>query len=291
MNGIKIVDVATLSRDEWLDFRKNGIGGSDVGGICGLSRFKSPLEVFLDKTNQLPPTPDNPRMAAGRRLEPFIADWFQEETGIQIEIDSWMYKHPEHEFMLANVDRIVTNENAGLEIKNTSEFSRSDWFDGKEEKVPVEYMLQCNHYMAVTGADRWYVAVLIGGWDLQWRVIERDPDLIHNLITVESNFWNNLVLTGSPPDVTAGDTKLLNVMYEETQPNHMAFNESDYGLIKSFFETKEALQNATEQHEEIKNKIKVRMGHEELAYWNGEKIFSWKKNKKGSRVFNTIGGL
>lgn len=289
--GIRVVDVSTLERNEWLEYRKHGIGGSDVGAICSLSRFKSPLEVFMDKTNQLPPTPDNARMAAGRRLEPFIADWFQEETGIQIEVDSWMYQHPEHKFMLANVDRIVSNENAGVEIKNTSEFGRSDWFNGQEETVPIEYMLQCNHYMAVTGAEKWYVAVLIGGWDMQWRVIERDESLIQNLITIESNFWKDLVLTQTPPDVTAGDTKLLTMLHPESQPTHMAFYESDYGLIHEFFETKESLALAETRHEEVKNKIKMRMGAEELAYWNGEKLFSWKTNTRGSRVFKTIGGI
>lgn len=288
---IKLVDVSTLERHEWLEYRKNGIGGSDVGAICNLSRFRSPLAVFLDKTGQIPETPDNPRMEAGRRLEQTIADWFSEVTNIASHNDTWMYQHPEHPFMLANVDRWVTGENAGLEIKNTSEFSRHDWFDGPEETIPVEYMLQCNHYMAVTGAERWYIAVLIGGWDLQWRVIERDDTLISNLIAIESQFWQD-VQNGVAPAAGTHDTDVLKLMHPEAdEASTMSFNETDYDLLKSFFDTKKDAERANDDHEKAKNMIKQRMGSDEVALWQGEKVFSWKNNKKGVRVFKSIGGI
>lgn len=292
MQAIRLVNTEDMSHDEWLDHRKKGIGGSEVAAIVGMSRYKSAYSVYLDKIGELPPVEDNPKMKAGRILEPVIADWFEEETGIKVQEQKWIFQHSEHPFMLANIDRWVPGENAGLEIKNTSEYNRNDWFDGHTEIIPVEYMLQANHYMAVTSADRWYVAVLIGGWDFQWRVIERDENLIKNLITIEKNFWEDHVLAKIPPEVGAQDTNLLNTAYPSSNPESwFDISEYYYDLIKELLDSKKSLKAAEERHESAKNKVKQLMGDNELAYWQGDKFCSWKSNKKGSRVFKILGGI
>ncbi|MDF2652995.1 MAG: endonuclease, partial [Paenibacillus sp.] len=213
MQALRLVNTEDLIHDEWLEYRKQGIGGSDVAAIVGLSRFKSAYSVYLDKIGELPPLEDNPKMKAGRVLEPVIADWFTAETGIRTQEQKFIFQHPEHKFMLANIDRWIPGENAGLEIKNTSEYCRHDWFDGNTEIIPTEYQLQANHYMAVLNAERWYVAVLIGGWDFQWRIIERDEELIKNLIMIEQDFWESHVQMQVPPAVGSKDTELLNNTY------------------------------------------------------------------------------
>lgn len=291
MQALRLVSTKDMGREEWLGWRKKGIGGSDVAAICGFSRYKSAVEVYLDKIGELPPIEDNPKMKAGRMLEPLIADWFAEETGMRVMQQHSIFQHPEHPFMLANIDRWVIGQNAGLEIKNTGEYSRGDWFDGQNEIIPTEYQLQANHYMAILGADRWYVAVLIGGWDFQWRVIERDEDLIRNLITIEKGFWEENVLKRQIPTFTAQDTETLKWMYPESKPKSFEISEAYYELIKRYFDTRIALEHAEEAHEDVKNKIKGIMGEYELAYWQGEKMFSWKSNKKGTRVFRPVGGL
>lgn len=291
MQALRLVGTKDLEHEEWLEWRKRGIGGSDVAAICGLSRYKSALEVYLDKLGEIPPVPDNPKMKAGRMLEPLIADWFAEETGIKVQKQNFIFQHKDYPFMLANIDRWVPGENAGLEIKNTAEYSRNNWFDGQTEIIPTEYQLQANHYMAVTGADKWYVAVLIGGWDFQWRVIERDDNLIKNLITIEENFWTHHVMAGVLPEVKAQDTDLMNYMYPASAPTSVNISEAYYELIKRLLETKQALKDAEEAHEDVKNKVKQLMGENELALWQGEKFCSWKTNARGSRVFKIIGGL
>lgn len=291
MQALRLVGTKDLEHDEWLEWRKRGIGGSDVAAICGLSRYKSALEVYLDKLGEIPPVPDNPKMKAGRMLEPLIADWFVEETGIKVQKQNFIFQHKDYPFMLANIDRWVPGENAGLEIKNTAEYSRNNWFDGQTEIIPTEYQLQANHYMAVTGADKWYVAVLIGGWDFQWRVIERDDNLIKNLITIEENFWTQHVMAGVLPEVKAQDTDLMNYMYPSSAPTSVNISEAYYELIKRLIETKQALKEAKDAHEDVKNKVKQLMGENELALWQGEKFCSWKTDARGSRVFKIIGGL
>lgn len=291
MQALRLVSTENMNHDDWLENRKQGIGGSDVAAIVGLSRFKSAFSVYLDKIGELPPLEDNPKMKAGRVLEPVIADWFTEETGIKCQEQKWIFQHPEHPFMLANIDRWIPGENAGLEIKNTGEYCRNDWFEGNTEVIPTEYQLQANHYMAVTNADKWYVAVLIGGWDFQWRIIERDEQLIKNLITIEKNFWENHVQAKVPPQVGSQDTDMMNFMYPSSVPTSLNISEIHYDLIKRLLDSKKALDVAEESYEDAKNKVKQLMGENELALWQGEKFCTWKSNKKGVRVFKVIGGI
>lgn len=288
----RLVYTKDMSQEEWLEWRRKGIGGSEAAAICGLNKYTSPLAVYLDKLGELPPLEDNPKMKAGRMLEPLIADWFEEETGYRVMQQHSIFQHPDHPFMLANIDRWIIGENAGLEIKNTSEFNRKDWFDGQEEVIPVAYQIQANHYMAILGADRWFVAVLIGGWDFQWRVIERDERLIESLITIERNFWEQHVLKEVPPEVTAKDTDYLNQLYPESEPeSRIDLSESHYDMIKELLDSKESLDYAKEHHEEARNKVKSTMGDNEIAYWQGERMFSWKTDKRGRRTFRILGGM
>lgn len=287
MQAIRLVSTLDLPHEDWLEWRQKGIGGSDVAAICGMSRYKSPIAVYLDKLGEMPPLEDNPRMKAGRKLEAIIADWFAEETGLKVQKRNAIFQNPEHPVMLANIDRWLPGKNAGLECKNTSEYSREDW---SGTQAPTEYIMQCNHYMAVTGADRWYIAVLIGGWDLQWRVIERDEDLIKNLITVEENFWEDHVLAKVPPAYSHQDTELIKERFPDSEPTIFHLPESAYPIIQDLYLARADEKNAERRKDTAVNQIKGMMETAELGYFQGELKFTWKTNKKGARPFKCIGG-
>jgi putative phage-type endonuclease len=288
MNALRLVSTLNQTHDDWLDTRRTGLGGSDVAAICGLSRYKSPMEVFLDKLGEIPPIEDNPKMKAGRIMEPVVADWFAEETGMKVMKQNSIFQHKQHPHMLANIDRWIPGQNAGLECKNTAEYCRGDW---EGTQAPAEYVLQCNHYMAITGAERWYIAVLIGGWDFQWRVIERDEALIQNLITIEHDFWHDHVLTKNPPAFSHQDTDYLKETYKDSiAESSLDLPEESYSIIEQLFEAKKAKDNALVMEEMAKNQIKGIMGNKEKAYWQGELKFTWKANKNGVRAFKTVGG-
>jgi len=288
MQALRLISTKELNHDDWLDWRRKGIGGSDVAAICGMSRYSSPVEVYLDKLGELPPLEDNPKMKAGRMLEPTIAEWFADETGLKVQRQNSMFQHKDHPFMLANIDRWLPGQNAGLEIKNTSEYCRDDW---SGTQAPTEYVLQCNHYMAVTGAERWFIAVLIGGWDFQWKVIERDDDLIQNLITIESEFWKHNVLAKIPPAFSYQDTDYLKETYKDSiADSSVDLPEEAYPIMESLNEARKALKAAEIAEETAKNRIKGIMQLKELAYWQGDLRFTWKANKKGIRSFRVVGG-
>lgn len=281
----KLADTKNMSREEWLALRKVGIGGSDVAAICNLSRYRSALSVYMDKLGLLPPIEDNPRMKAGRYLEDVIAKMFEDETGMKTSKKNGILQHNKYPFMLANIDRWIPSEKAGLEIKNTSEYNREQW---KGTSAPTEYILQCNHYMAVTGASKWYICALIGGWELEWKVIERDDELINNLITIETEFWRK-VQAGEPPEVSAQDTELLNQLYPQSEPaSEVEIGEQAYELIENAKSAKQGEIEFRRLKEEAQNKLKALMEDNEIALINGERVATWRTNSKGVRMFKII---
>lgn len=110
-----------------------------------------------------------------------------------------MYRSKEHPFMIADVDRLIVGEDAGLECKTSSAYNADKWADGN---IPLHYVMQCYHYMAVTGKRVWYIAAVILGREFTYRRLEWDDDLIERLISIEDDFWNNHVVKGiiPPPD-------------------------------------------------------------------------------------------
>lgn len=162
---------AAEDHEKWLRTRDLGIGGSDAAVIMGMNSYKSPYQLWMEKTGQVEP-PDlsgNQYVYWGTKNEANIADWFQEETGKKVKRLGTLQSR-EYPFMLANVDRTVIGENAGLEIKTAGVSQYRKW---KDDEIPDAYYCQCLHYMAVTGADYWYIAVLLGGNEARWKRIER----------------------------------------------------------------------------------------------------------------------
>ena len=206
------ISTKNMSREDWLSLRRTGIGGSDAGAVCGLNPYSSPLDVYFNKTGESPETEDNEAMRQGRDLEEYVARRFTEETGLKVRRSNQMYRSIEHPFMIADVDRLIIGEDAGLECKTANAFGADKWKDGQ---IPVHYLLQCLHYMAVTGKKTWYIAVVILGMDFQYRKIVWGEKLISNLIEIEENFWDCYVTRGKmpEPDGTDAYTKALGTYF------------------------------------------------------------------------------
>jgi putative phage-type endonuclease len=186
-----------MKREDWLKLRKAGIGGSDAGAICGLNPYSTPMSVYRDKTSVHISDEDNEAMRQGRDLEDYVARRFMELTGLKVRRSNMMYRSREHPFMIADVDRLIVGEDAGLECKTASAYNADKWKNGE---VPAHYLVQCHHYMAVTGKNKWYIAVVILGQGFQYAEIKRDQAVINDLISIEEAFWNVNVKAGVMPD-------------------------------------------------------------------------------------------
>lgn len=193
----KLVSTLHLDKQEWLKYRKQGIGGSDAGAVCGLNPYRTAIHVYQDKTTEETEDFDNEAMRQGRELEDYVAKRFTEESGKKVRRVNAMYYDETRPFMIADVDRMIVGENAGLECKTASPYMSDKWQAGN---IPMSYQLQCYHYMSVCNADAWYIAVLIYGREFKFYKIERDEQLIADLVQIERNFWENHVLKRILPE-------------------------------------------------------------------------------------------
>lgn len=204
MTRPKWISTRNMSREEWLERRRDGIGGSDAGAIMGENPWASPLSVYADKRGLVPDKALTEAMRQGIELESVVARRFSQATGQKVRRCPRMYFHAEWPFMLANIDRQVLGNGGfeGLECKTTSPFNASD-FDGGE--IPRSYYWQCQHYMAVTGAKRWHLAVMVLSQGFYIFEIPRNCADIQRLIDAERDFWENHLLAGVPPQPSGLD--------------------------------------------------------------------------------------
>lgn len=288
MKPIVLAKVTSENRVEWLQVRRKGIGGSDAAAIAGLNPYKSPVAVYYDKTGQIE-QPDlykvnerggfvegNEAAYWGNRDEAEVAKEFYLRTGKKVRKRNAVLQHPEHKFMLANIDREIVGEDAGLECKITGEFNKNEWQKG--ETIPQQYYLQCQHYMAVTGRQKWYIAVKIGGNKFHWDVIERDEEIIESLVQLEKEFWEK-VENLEPPEMDGSDSAkdVLNMLYpaENVEWEAVDLGEDADQLIKELEETKSQLKELEAQKKEAENKLKAMLGTNEAGE-TSEYIVTWK---------------
>lgn len=252
----------TLNRNQF-------IGGSEISKIMGLSRWGTPLSVWAIKTGKIPAPDlsDNEAVKMGNRLEQFVADLFTEETGKAVRRAPKAYQHPEYPYMVAHIDRIVTGTDELLECKTASTFKKEEW---ENDEIPQEYILQVMWYLGITGRKVGHIAVLIGGQQFKTKKIEYDAELFNQMVETAKDFWENHVLTDTPPAVCSSDEDTLaemfsseNEFYIELYPTDEKSEqatidfESKIALIKELEQHKKDIESEISQH---KNDIRMVIG-------------------------------
>lgn len=261
-----VVDTATLTENDWHYYRTLGIGGSDVGAIFGISPWTTARDVYLKKTGIPVNEPEidvdqSFIFMYGHAMEPIVANVFQEITGMEVLIDTYMYRHKKYPFMQANIDRVVIlpdGRKAILECKTTTYFNKSHW---ENNQVPMYYKLQCQHYMAILDVDVCYIACIFGNTinDFVCRRIDRNLEEEKKLIEIEKDFWENNVLLNIPPMSKNGklETKTSLKLLSPADPKkaplkvETLFDEN----IKGYLEMERKKKELQKQLEEIENKM------------------------------------
>jgi len=224
--AIEVVDTSGLSEEDWLGYRRQGIGGSDVAAIMGVSPFATLRDLYNDKCGSpdVIQTEDNwVAKEVGHRLEDLVAKIFSYKTGYKVFAVRKLFRHPFHSFMQANVDFFVELPDGSiaiLECKTTNYNSKEKWNDGA---VPVNYEWQCRHYMAVMNLSCAYIACLYGNNENEfvYRRIDRDEVIEADMIEMEAHFWNEHILKRiEPPYTESGDLVLESIRrhYGELDP-------------------------------------------------------------------------
>lgn len=276
-----ITKVKTSSREAWEELRSHYIGGSDAAAVVGLNQFSSPYALWAEKTGKVPGFSGNLATEVGTYLEEFVAQKFAAETGKKVRKSNQSFFNSDYPWAIANIDREIVGEDAGLEIKTTSELNTKKFKGGE---YPANYYCQCVHYLAMTGKQRWYLAVLIGNRDFRWFTIERDEAEIAALMAAEADFWE-LVKNNTPPvaDGSQATTEAIKTIYAESNENTVDLT-LENAALSQYIALGKQIAELEAMRDEAANKIKSFMGEAGGGECDGFRV-SWKSSTR--RTFDS----
>lgn len=268
---------------EWLDFRNKGIGGSDVAAIMGISKYRSPVEVWMEKRGLKEPQDlsDKEAVEWGNRLESIVRDKFAETHPelMVMELPASLVSH-NRPWAHANLDGCVKDEHGEwgvLEIKTVGKNREKDWADG----VPDYYLTQVTHYLSVTGWKYAWVVALIGGQHYVEFKVMRDEDDVAMVESAVDTFWNDCVVGGALPQIVGGSTEsgaLLDLFGVESSEYVQPENVNHFDtLVHDYQEAKACEKKYAEQAKRIANDIRAMVGSAKGAVSDVYKV-TWVKS-------------
>lgn len=270
-----IADTRKMTHEEWLKMRYSGLGGSDAAVATGLSRWKTPFQLWSEKTNRIQPTKAGESAYWGSVMEPILRQEFAKRSGFKVKEIHAFFRSVNHPYMLANIDGCVDLGNgqyALLEIKTAGAYAVQDWADG----LPVEYFLQIQHYLYVTGLETAFVAVLLGGNKFENKQIDRDNDTIGNIVKLEGEFWS-YVTKDVPPPIQAKDSDFLGTIYPKSEAKITTLPPEAADWIKDYNAAVAVMAEAKTSKEEAEAKFKAELKDADTAIIGNTKI-SWKSS-------------
>ncbi|UIY60042.1 YqaJ viral recombinase family nuclease [Burkholderia cepacia] len=250
-----------MNREDWLEERLSGVGGSDAAAALGLSPYKTTYELWLEKTKQLAAEDldEVERIQFGRLMEDIIAREYARREGVKVRRRNQIVRHPKYPWMLANVDRLIEGERRGLECKNVDAmaFRMGEWGEPGTDQVPEHYLLQCQHYMIVLDYPEWDLAACVGGNRLEKFVIRRDPELEQMIVDGEHDFWHRVEQHDAPdPDYAHPTTiALLQRMFPGTDGSEIQLDVS----LEHWHRVKQMADEQIKQYKDVSDGAKAHL--------------------------------
>lgn len=276
-----LTKTSNLTKQEWLKVRTQGIGGSDVSVIAGINPYKSIFQLWLEKTGTIEPEETESDYAHfGTVLEPIVRNEFMEQTGIKVRMKKCIMQHEKYPYIICNLDGVIyeNGEMNIFEAKTASAYKLKDW----EEGIPSEYQLQIQHYMAITGAKKTYIAALIGGNRFIYHIVDRDEELIELIIEMEKQFWENVV-NNIPPQIdgSTATSNYLDQKYQNCVSNSIELPNDTEKLLDDYDLVNEEIKNLTEKKNQITNTLKGLLGENEKGIVNS-RVVKWSSITKAT---------
>lgn len=286
-----------MNRGEWLAARRQGIGASDAPAILGVSAFKSALNIYTDKIGLVEPDEEESEaMEWGRRLEEPIARKYQETVHRPVwnDGDHAIVQHPDIPWMLATPDRYTRHDpgatgfpvppatgDGALELKAVSFFKKEEWID----EPPLEYIVQVQHQLAVTGLQWGSIAVLIGGQRFRWADIPRNDRFIAKLLEALDVFWQRVQRREPPPPAgTEQSARALALLYPQQQGDAIVLGNDVIDLDNELVHAKEMVKVWEARELEAENKLKAMIGTAPLATLPNGVRYKWVTEPRAGHV-------
>jgi putative phage-type endonuclease len=257
--------------------RRGFLGSSDAAAVLGVSKWRSPLDVYFSKVEGPRPEEEARNTEAkrrGKRYEPYVVDMAREEFGLHVIGRNKIYFDPRHPFLRSEVDFETDDPDETCEVKTVDVRAAQDWGDEGTDAVPIYYQAQAMHSLMVTGRKRCRFFALIG-FDLVPYVVERDEVAIAGMREQEVAFWNDCVLAKRPPPPTrAADVLRL-------------FARDNGQVIEATAEIAEvvaelaAVKEVAARKEELAERIQLHMQGAAILTLGGRIIATWKEQSGG----------
>lgn len=272
---MKPIIIKPKDHDEWLKARKEGIGASEVGAIIGVSPFETPFSIFLKKTGQVPPEPENEAMLMGHLLEDAVAKRWEIETGqkvIKASAADIIYVHPEYDYMRVTPDRIAKGRKKLLECKTTA-------MPVDEDNLPPYWVAQVIYQQFVTGIHDADLAWLESGRRFGYANIPYDEEFAEFIAERVKEFWNENVQGGKEPDAISV-TDLAVKIPRSTPEKAIEADEDAMDQINVLREKKAMYDAIGDEITELQNSLKMFMSDSEaIVDADGNVLLTWKSGK------------
>lgn len=263
-----MVNAGSMDRTKYL-------GGSDVAAILGISPWRTPLEVYLDKVQprEKPVDPNKQRVfTRGQRMEPYVIDLLAEETGMEIIHRGNRYIHRDYGFIAAEIDaEAASGEN--IEIKTVSPFKAKEWGEVQTDAIPVHYTAQAMHGLMVTGKQVCVFGVMIGGDDFRIYRVERDEETIQAILEKEVAFWDRIKNLNPPEATSVSD---ISLMFEKDAGTSIEADGKALALFNDLRDMKSRFKSLEEEIEVSEEKLKLYMQEHSILTLDGKPLCTWK---------------
>lgn len=272
---MKPIIIKPKDHEEWLKARKEGIGASEVGAIIGVSPFETPFSIWLKKTGQVPPEPENEAMLMGHLLEDAVAKRWEIETGqkvIKASAADIIYVHAQYDYMRVTPDRIVKGRKKLLECKTTA-------MPVDEDNLPPYWVAQVIYQQFVTGIHDADIAWLESGRRFGYANIPYDEEFAEFIADQVTVFWLENVCGGKEPDaISVSD---LAVKIPRSTPEKAIEADDDAIDQINVLREKKAMYDAlADEIAEIQNSLKMFMSDSEaIVDADGNVLLTWKSGK------------
>ena len=285
-----------LNNQDFALFRAKSLGGSDVGAVLGLSKYRSAVDVWMEKTGKEMAVRDSLPLRFGQFAESFVASEYALATGLSLATHDVAVVHPEYPYMHGHIDRFVLSGNLPLigsdgqitasrilECKTANPFAQSEWGEAGSDQVPLSYLVQCVWYMMLTNIDRTDLAVLFGNADFRIYEIGRDLELEQMVLERAKSFWENHVLTDIAPAATSeSDYKTL--FGKSSMRKSVEAPAETCELIKKLKSLNEQVEHYEAEISQIKQSIMGQMQDAEVLTFHGQTLATWKAPKPSVRL-------
>lgn len=264
--------------------RRDCIGGSDLPIILGISNYKTPYQLYLEKKGLIETSVEQtPLQYWGSQLEVLIRKEFRKRNKVKVETPKESIPHPFYNFLRGNLDGFIPKWNAVFEAKCSHQFMGQSWGEDGTDVIPMEYLVQVATYCSIKNADEAKIAVLIGGNDYREFTYKRDLELESTIIDAAANFWNAIQNETPPPATAMVDLKL---MFPSHSPSKsLTINKDIEEHLTKFKEVKNTIKELKHIEEQARfNILKYMEDSECLLDSNGDPLLTYKATKKGTRT-------